>query len=134
MPRRSIFDIDHIDRRPSIVCINRATIALGVDWAHLIAALAEYANNIFAPIWGTPAKIIDGGAGPGIPSGYWAIIFLDDADQPDALGSHELTPEGLPLSKVFLRTTLGDGQKVSVTAAHQLVEMLVDPGIQMGAI
>jgi hypothetical protein len=38
------------------------------------------------------------------------------------------------LSKVFVRTTLEDGQKVSVTAAHELAEMLVDPGIQMGAI
>jgi hypothetical protein len=78
MPRSGIFDIDRPakverrggfrivprnPRRRSIVCINRATTALGVDWAQLIAALNEYANNIFAPIWGTPAKIIDAGAG-----------------------------------------------------------------------
>ena len=38
------------------------------------------------------------------------------------------------MSKVFVRTTLADGQKVSVTAAHELAEMLVDPGVQLGAI
>jgi hypothetical protein len=119
---------------PSIACVNRATTALGVDWTHLVAALDEYANAVFARIWGTPAKIIDAGTGPAIPSGCWAILFLDNADEPNALGYHDLTPEGLPLSKVFVRTTLEDGQKVSVTAAHELAEMLVDPGIQMGAI
>jgi hypothetical protein len=119
---------------PTIACVNMATTALGVDWKQLVAALDEYANAIFASVWGTPAKIIDGGTGPSIPSGCWGMLFLNDADAPGALGYHDLTPEGLPLSKVFVRTTLNDGQKVSVTAAHELVEMLVDPGIQMGAI
>ena len=119
---------------PTIACINRAATPLGVGWDELIPALDEYANAVFAPIWGTPAKIIDAGTGPDIPPGNWAILFLDDADAPNALGYHDLTPEGLPLSKVFVRTTLNDHQKVSVTAAHELAEMLVDPGIQMGAI
>jgi len=119
---------------PSITCVNMATTDLGVDWKQLIAALDEYANAVFAPVWGTPAKIIDAGNGPAIPSGHWGILFLDDADSPGALGYHDLTPDGLPLSKVFVRTTLADGQKVSVTAAHELAEMLVDPGIQLGAI
>src|ERR1700730_3688247 len=119
---------------PSIACVNRATTSLGVDWKQLIAALDEYANGVFAPVWGTPAKIIDAGNGPDIPPKNWGMLFLDDADAQDALGYHDLTPDGLPLSKVFVKTTLNDGQKVSVTAAHELAEMLVDPGIQMGAI
>jgi hypothetical protein len=119
---------------PSIACVNRATTSLGVDWKQLIAALDEYANGVFAPVWGTPAKIIDAGNGPDIPPKNWGMLFLDDADAQDALGYHDLTPDGLPLSKVFVKTTLNDGQKASVTAAHELAEMLVDPGIQMGAI
>ncbi|HTW28394.1 MAG TPA: hypothetical protein VME92_14795 [Acetobacteraceae bacterium] len=119
---------------PSIACVNRSSVALGVDWAPLVAALDAYANTVFAPVWGTPAKLIDAGTGPNIPSGCWGMVFLDDADQPGALGYHDLTPEGLPLSKIFVRTTLADGDKVSVTASHELAEMLVDPGIQMGAV
>jgi hypothetical protein len=132
-PRRLAAEFDQ-GQVPSIACVNMATADLGVDWKQLIAALDEYANAVFAPVWGTPAKIIDAGKGPAIPSGHWGILFLDDADSPGALGYHDLTPDGLPLSKVFVRTTLADGQKVSVTAAHELAEMLVDPGIQMGAI
>ena len=131
--RRSAAEFDQ-GQVPTIACINRATTPLGVGWDELIPALDEYANAVFAPIWGTPAKIIDAGTGPDIPPGNWAILFLDDADALNALGYHDLTPEGLPLSKVFVRTTLNDHQKVSVTAARELAEMLVDPGIQMGAI
>ena len=35
------------------------------------------------------------------------MVFLDDADQPGALAYHDLTPDGLPESKVvvFAKTT-----------------------------
>ena len=48
-----------------------------------------------------------------------------------ALAYHDLTPDGLPLSKVFVRTILQDKASVSVSASHELVEMLVDPAINM---
>jgi hypothetical protein len=107
---------------------------LGVEWDQLIDALDEYANAVFAPIWGTPAKIINAGTGNIFPSGCWWVLFLDDADAANVLGDHDLTPDGLPLGKVFVKTTLADGKKVSVTASHELAEMLVDPGMQLGAI
>ena len=119
---------------PSIACVNVATTNLGVDWDGLIEALKKYVAVHFAPIWGTPAEIIDARNEHRIPSGSWGMLFLDDADEPNALGYHDLTAEGLPLSKVFVRTTIADGHKVSVTASHELAEMLVDPGIQLGAI
>jgi hypothetical protein len=59
------------------------------------------------------------------------MVFLDDADQPQALAYHDLTPDGLPEAKVFVKTTLADKQLVSVSASHELVEMLVDPAINM---
>ena len=59
------------------------------------------------------------------------MVFLDDADQPGALAYHDLTPDGLPQSKVFAKTTLDNGDLVSVSASHELVEMLVDPAINM---
>jgi len=58
-------------------------------------------------------------------------VFLDNADQPGALAYHDLTPDGLPVSKVFVKTTLKNKELVSVSASHELVEMLVDPAINM---
>jgi hypothetical protein len=59
------------------------------------------------------------------------MVFLDDADTSGALAYHYLTPDGLPLSKVFVRTTIQNGDLVSVSASHELVEMLVDPAINL---
>lgn len=113
---------------PTIACFNRATVPLGVDFDALIEAMQEYVTSFVAPVWGTPAILVKT---TGFQPGAWAMVFLDDADQPGALAYHDLTPDGLPVSKVFVKTTLNDGQLVSVSASHELVEMLVDPAINM---
>jgi hypothetical protein len=113
---------------PKIACFNKATIPLGVDLDDLIAAMQEYVNTFVAPVWATPAKLIKS---TGFVKGAWAMVFLDDADQPGALAYHDLTPDGLPQSKVFVKTTIDNGDLVSVSASHELVEMLVDPAINM---
>ena len=115
---------------PTIACFNKATIGLGVDFDRLVAALQRFVDDYFVPVWGTPAKLLKT---TGFRKGMWALAFLDRADVANALGYHDLTPDGLPLSKVFVRTTLDDGQLVSVTASHELAEMLVDPAINLCA-
>lgn len=113
---------------PTIACINNATVALGVDFDALVAALQKYVDSHFTPVWGTPARVV---RSDGFVAGAWAMAFLDRADVQNALGYHDLTPDGLPLSKVFVQTTVQAGQKVSVTASHELAEMLVDPAINL---
>ncbi|HET6462364.1 MAG TPA: hypothetical protein VFH33_01065, partial [Candidatus Krumholzibacteria bacterium] len=39
--------------------------------------------------------------------------------------------DGVPLSKVFVKTALASGNLVSVSASHELVEKLVDPAINL---
>lgn len=115
---------------PTIACVNKATVPLGVDFDALIKALQKFLDTCFVPVWGTPAKLIKSND---VIAGAWAIVFLDDADVANALGYHDLTPppDVLPLSRVFVKTTLADGQKVSVTACHELAEMMVDPAINL---
>src|ERR1035438_1386217 len=113
---------------PTIACFNQATVPLGVDFDALIAAMQAYVDNFVAPVWGTPANLIKTSD---FQAGAWAMVFLDDADQPGALAYHDLTPDGLPVSKVFVRTTIKNGDLVSVSASHELAEMLVDPAINM---
>ena len=128
--RRSAIIAAAFDRGqiPAIACFNQATVPLGggLGFDKLIATLQQFLDQIFVPVWGTPARLV---RTTGFQKGAWALAFLDTADVANALGYHDLTPDGLPLSKVFVRTTLGAGQKVSVTASHELAEMLVDPAI-----
>jgi hypothetical protein len=113
---------------PTIACFNKATTPLGVNFNALIAAMQTYVNEHVAPVWGTPAKLTKT---KGFIKNAWAMVFLDNADQPGALAYHDLTPDGLPLAKVFVRTTLQNHDLVSVSASHELVEMLVDPAINL---
>ncbi len=113
---------------PTIACFNKATTPLGFKLADLVAAMQIYIDEHVAPVWGTPAKLVET---TDFVKGAWAIVFLDNADQPGALAYHDMTPDGLPESKVFVKTTLDDHEVVSVSASHELVEMLVDPATNM---
>jgi len=53
------------------------------------------------------------------------MVFLDNADQPGALAYHDLTPDGLPLAKVFVKTTVDNGDLVSVLRAPMRVTSVV---------
>ena len=113
---------------PTIACFNNAKTPLEVDFDDVIAAMQDYVTKYVAPVWGTPARLIKT---KGFQPGAWAMVFLDNADQKGALAYHDLTPDFLPVAKVFVKTTLDDKQLVSVSASHELVEMLVDPAINM---
>jgi len=126
--RRPTFGAFNQGELPTIACFNKATIPLGVDLNALIAAMQAFVDKYVAPVWGTPAKLIKS---TGFVKGAWAMVFLDDADQPGALAYHDLTPDGLPQAKVFVKTTLENKNLVSVSASHELVEMLVDPAINL---
>ena len=116
---------------PTIACFNHAKTPLGIKFDTLIHALQAYVSQHVAPVWGTTAQLVET---TGYRPGAWALVFLDDADEPGALAYHDLTPDGLPQSKVFVNTLLGSGETVSGAASHELVEMLVDPGLNLLSI
>jgi hypothetical protein len=113
---------------PDIAVFTQATVPLGVDLDKLVAALQKYVTDYVAPVWGTPARLA---RSTGFNKGAWALVFLDTADQANALAYHELTPDGFPLSKVFVKTIANAGASLTVAASHELVEMLVDPAINL---
>lgn len=113
---------------PTIACFNKAKTPLGVDFAALIKAMQYYVSYKVAPVWAAKAKLVQT---TDFIKSAWAMVFLDDADAPGALAYHDLTPDGLPISKVFVKTTLDDGALVSVSASHELAEMIIDPAINL---
>jgi hypothetical protein len=108
----------------SIACINKATVDLGVPFGKLTATLQKCFDEQFLPVWGYPVKLYNTDAPK--PSD-WQFVYFDDADTAGALGYHELTHDGQPISKVFVQTTLAVNELVSVTACHELFEMVIDP-------
>ena len=115
---------------PTIACFvdPSTTTPLGVGFDALVAAMQAYVSNFIVPVWGTPAKLVKT---TGFLKNAWAMVFLDNADVANALAYHDLTPDGLPISKVFVKTTIENHDLVSVSASHELAEMLVDPALNL---
>jgi hypothetical protein len=126
-PARRFATFDRTET-PTIACFNRARTPLGIDFDKLIDALQAYVDRHVAPVWGTRARLRKT---RGYVKGAWAMVFLDRSDLEDALAYHDLTPEGMPQAKVFVWDTRNSGDMVSVSASHELVEMLVDPGLNL---
>ena len=107
--------------------LNQSTEASDQTIKWLTAALQIQVHRDFFPIWGIDAVLTFVPKGTPLNPNHWQLVFLDTADQAGALGYHELTASGLPLGKVFIRTTEQDGSAWSVTGSHELLEMLGDP-------
>ena len=114
-----------------ISVINESTVLTDAEVTPVVIALQQQVTNDFRPIWGIDAelKMIPQGA-PATP-GTWWLVILDDSDQAGALGYHDLTPDGLPMGKIFAASDLKAGTSWSVTASHELLEMLADPNINL---
>ncbi len=115
---------------PTITCINKATIDFGIDFDKLIRVLQTYVDEHLAPVWGTPAKLVKG-TRP-VP-GTWTMIFFDHAGHAKGLGFHKASYKGFPIARIFVQSTLKNGEPVSLVTSHELAEMLVDPGDNLWA-
>jgi hypothetical protein len=88
--------------------------------SRVCAALQKQAIRDLRPIWQITATVDAFDKLEDIPLGYWPIIVRDDIDMPGAAGVH-LDQDGQPFSLVQYSDSW------SLTASHELLEMLVDP-------
>jgi len=114
----------------SIACINNATVDLGVPFDKLTAALQKCYDEHFLPVWGYPVKLYNTKVAK--PSD-WQFVYFDDADTAGARGYHDLTKDGQPVSKIFVKTVKTTLQVVSVTASQELYAMVIDPAANLWA-
>lgn len=93
----------------------------GVDPSQMTAVAAALQTQLdrdFSPIWGPRAQVTALASGDAVPPRTWPVFIVD---QPDAgLGVH-LDQNGKPFAEVQ------SGDTWSITASHELLEMLVDP-------
>jgi hypothetical protein len=113
---------------PQLAVINESTSIADADVQKMIPAFTQQWNKDLQPVWGVDTAtftFVPKGQAPA--KGTWWVVFFDDSDQAGALAYHDLTNEGLPISKVFVKSILSDKSSVSVGATHELCEMAVDP-------
>jgi hypothetical protein len=103
------------------------------DLAKVVAALQKQVERDFAPVWGIEARLSLVPEGEALPQDAWWLTLLDDCDRAGDLGYHDLTSTGLPLGKAFIATAEADEMPWSVVLSHELLEMLIDPYINLSA-
>ncbi len=114
-----------------IAVMNASTVLTDQQVQGVIPDLQTQVSRDFYPAWGVDCQLTFVPQGTNPPAGHWWLTVLDDSDQAGALGYHDLTSEGLPLAKVFAGTDLKYGSEWTVTASHELLEMLADPNINL---
>src|ERR1700680_4913135 len=94
--------ITSLSYRVSVV--NNSTVLTSEEVEKVVAALQAQVHQDLAPVCAVDAELtlVPKGKQPD-PHSWWLTI-LDDTDREGALGYHGLTPEGLPLGKVFARS------------------------------
>jgi hypothetical protein len=90
------------------------------DLARVAAALQRQATRDLSPIWNVSATVDAFPTLEDVPVGYWPMIIRDDIGFEGAAGIH-LDENGQP----FALITFGDSW--SLTASHEMLEMLGDP-------
>ncbi len=98
---------------------DQSSMNLSFDQVDQVAqALQTQLDRDFTPIWGVHAQVQTLDQGEAVPARAWAITILN---QPRAgLGVH-LDNNGKPFAEIQ------KGNDWSITASHELLEMLVDP-------
>jgi hypothetical protein len=114
--------------------MNESTVVDDDQVQTIADALQQQVNGNFHPIWGMDCRLKFVPKGQTPEPGSWWLAFLDDSDQAGALGYHDLTPDQHPLGKVFAKTDQKYGLEASVTASHELLEMLGDPYVNLTAL
>jgi len=115
-----------------VAVMNTSTVLTDAQVQALVPALQIQVHRDFAPVWGQDANLLFVSQGSAPPGSWWLSAF-DNSDQAGALGYHDLTPEGLPLGKFFAGTDIQNGTQWTVTASHELLEMLADPDVNLCA-
>jgi hypothetical protein len=88
--------------------------------ARVSAALQRQVQGHFGPTWDINATVDEFAQLEDVPIDYWPIIIRDDIDVPGAEGVHE-DDNGQPFALVHYTPAW------SLTASHELLEMLCDP-------
>ena len=98
-------------RHNEIAILNRSNGAIAdADAATIVAALQIQVDRDFAPLWDIGATLTYVASDDMASwTGKWNILLLDRLEGPGPLGSHDLTPEGQPLGRIYVADDIAAG-------------------------
>jgi hypothetical protein len=110
-----------------IDCVNRSDMP-DVQFEAIIAACQQQFNDSVSREWDCPVTLAMSKLET-VPADSWEFLLFNNTDQAGAAGYHMRAPNGQPSGKAFYKTDLAHNLTPSVTIAHELIEMAIDPDI-----
>lgn len=108
-----------------ILVTNESTVLADSAVQAAMTAVQQQLNEHLCPVWGRTAPML-AFAGKKAPAGQEVIHILDDSDQADALGYHELDSSFVPEGFVFARTTEQAGDPWTLPFSHEACEQTIN--------
>ena len=122
--------VHHRDK-PLICVRNDSTELADEKVARLVRAVQRQVTEHFEPAWGVGARVrFHEGK---LPSNAYTITVKDeDADDDTFIGYH-FRDNGYPEAFIFAKPDMADDKSISETLSHEVLEMLIDPSVNLYA-
>jgi hypothetical protein len=113
--------------------INKSNVLGDAEILPVVAALQIQVSEHLASKWQIDAALefVPSGKQPDTQS--WRLEILDDTDFPPDSGYHNVHSDGTPYGRVFINTVRQYNENWTITASHELLEMLVNPYAMLSA-
>jgi hypothetical protein len=124
-----------------LAVINQSTRFTDQSARRAVEACASQLKMHVAPAWDmVPASVVLYPFEDAAPEGADLLVILDDADQADTLGYHDVTPRGNPYARAFAGPVYDNGGSglhgslsVSATISHEVCEWFGDRFVNLWA-
>jgi hypothetical protein len=107
--------------------VNASKVLKDAEIPAVIEALQIQVSQHLAPRWHVDASLEFVTIGGNAPDGNWRLELLDDTDDDGIPGYHNVEAGGTPYGRVFVNTVRQYNNNWTITASHELLEMLVNP-------
>ena len=114
-----------------IQIVNESTVLSDAQVRAAVPAFQTQVRRDFAAAFGIDADLSFVPQGTNPDPSSWMLVILDNSDQANALGYHDLSPSGMPLAKAFAGEDIRNGLQWPVTVSHEMCEMLADPDVNL---
>src|SRR3990167_92899 len=122
-------DLTPVPVRGRVIFIqNQSAILNDADLLPAVVAVQKQLDQDIFPIWGRRAELRVVRPSTELPQNAPRLIVLDTSDREGLAGYHRVE-NGTPIAKIFVGTLNEAGMPWSITLSHELIEMLIDPGM-----
>jgi hypothetical protein len=123
----------HRRANPLIAVKNDSTLLTDLEVVAVIPSLQRQISEHFEPAWGIGAQLVF--AEKRVPRHAYQIHIVDEATSEEDAGylGYHFQSDGSPAATLFAREDLLGNGTISETMSHEILEMLVDPAVNLYA-